>query len=434
MKHLISAILVLSFSLFGYGQSASTILGNDAVGIIDSLSDKLLSGYLYPEKAKKIVTLLQDHKFQLSSTQQLETKKFVNQVNTIMFDVTSDHHLKFYYDPEKFETFLSANESIIDSIEREQYRRINFGVQKLENLTNNIGLLRLNKFQQYEDVREVILGAMMVLANSDAVIIDLRINGGGDGRTKEYLESFFLSEKAFFSREVEFIDTVQFREINRSCSTCARLEDVPLCILTGNGTFSAAEGFCYDLQQAGRARIIGTKTKGGGHSGSSVALSKGFLVFIPVSGKNSPIEGVGIMPDLETREDVADLSAKKLIIDEFIAACAEPALLAQYRWNAQTMDAYLAESAPHQQTPKSVEGEYSRGFSVTIIDGEPYLLNRKNEMKSRLVAIEANYFIARDNTDFGDGNYRIQFLDDGNAKLQVNLGVKIAEMPLEKKN
>ncbi|MDA9121344.1 hypothetical protein N9J52_04855 [Flavobacteriales bacterium] len=58
MKHLISAVLVLSFSLFGYGQSASTILGNDAVGIIDSLSDKLLSDYLYPEKAKTMVTSL----------------------------------------------------------------------------------------------------------------------------------------------------------------------------------------------------------------------------------------------------------------------------------------------------------------------------------------------------------------------------------------
>lgn len=431
MKHFITAVLI-SYSLFGYGQSASTILGKDATVILDSLSDKLLSGYLYPEKAKKIVALLQDHKFQLSSTQQLDTKKFVDEVNTIMFDVTSDHHLKFYHDPEKFETFLSANESIIDSIEREQYRRVNFGVQKLENLTNNIGLLRLNKFQQYEDVQEVILGAMMVLANSDAVIIDLRINGGGDGRTKEYLESFFLSEKAFFSREAEFTDTVQFKEIKRSCSTCARLEDVPLYILTGNGTFSAAEGFCYDLQQAGRARIIGTKTKGGGHSGSSVALSKGFLVFIPVSGKSSPIEGVGIIPDLETREDVADLSAKKLIIDKFVSECADPALLAQYRWNAQTIDAYLAKSAPQRKIPKSVEGEYSGGFSVKWIDDDLYLLNTKNETKSRLVAIDARYFIALDNTDFGDGNYRIQFLEDGNAMLQVNLGVKIAEMPLEK--
>ncbi len=84
-----------------------------------------------------------------------------------------------------------------------------------------------------------------------------------------------------------------------------KLEEVPLYVLTGNGTFSAAEGFCYDLQQSDRAQIIGTKTKGGGHSGSSIALSKGFLVFIPVSGKSSPIEGIGIRPNQETSEDLA---------------------------------------------------------------------------------------------------------------------------------
>ena len=217
MKHLIPAVLVLSFSLFGYGQSASTILGNDAVGIIDSLSDKLLSDYLFSEKAKTMVTLLQNRKLQLRSTQQLDIKEFVDEVNTIMFDVTSDHHLKFYFDPQKFDTFLSANESIIDSIEQEQYRRINFGIQKVENLTSNIGFLRLNKFQQYEDVQDVLLGAMMMLANSDAVIIDLRINGGGDGRTKEYLEAFFLSREQFFNRETEFIDTTEFRVIKESC-------------------------------------------------------------------------------------------------------------------------------------------------------------------------------------------------------------------------
>jgi hypothetical protein len=44
-----------------------------------------------------MVTLLQDHKFQLSGTQQLDIKEFVDEVNTIMFDVTSDHHLKCLY-------------------------------------------------------------------------------------------------------------------------------------------------------------------------------------------------------------------------------------------------------------------------------------------------------------------------------------------------
>lgn len=434
MKHLFSSILVFSFCLFGYGQSTPTIPGSDAIEIVDELSNKLLSDYLYPEKAKIIVTRLKEYRSQLISNQQFEIKVFTDEVNAIMLDVTSDHHLSLYFDPQKFETFQSNNESIIDSLGREQYRRVNFGVQKIENLTNNIGLLRLNKFQQYEDVQEVLLGAMMTLANSDAVIIDLRINGGGDGRTKEYLESFFFSKEEFFNRETEFIDTTEFRAIKKSCTSCIKLEEVPLYVLTGNGTFSAAEGFCYDLQQSERAQIIGTKTRGGGHSGSSIALSKGLLVFMPTDGKGSPIEGIGIKPNQETREDLALLTAKKLIVNDFILECSDSTLLQQYKWNGQTIDAYLAMNKLSYQTLKPFEGEYSRGFSVQIIDDNLYLLNLEKEMKSKLIAIDERYFIASDNNDFGDGNYRIQFLDGGKAKLQVNLGVKVAEMPLEKKN
>ena len=434
MKYLFTSILTLSFFLICYGQSTPKIMGTDAVELVDELSTKILSDYLYPKKAEIIATRLNDYRSQLVSNELFEIKAFTDEVNSIMFDVTSDHHLKFYFDLQKFEIFQAKDEKIIDSLEREQYRRINFGVQKVENLTNNIGLLRLNKFQQYEDVQEVLLGAAMTLANSDAVIIDLRINFGGDGRTVEYLESFFLSEESFFSLETEFIDITEFRAIKKSCSSCLKLERVPLYVLTGNGTFSAAEGFCYDIQHSGRGQVIGTKTKGGGHSGSSIALSKGFLVFIPVSGKSSPIEGIGIKPNQEIQENLALLAAKKQIIDDFISTCSDSTLLQQYKWNDQTVNAYLANHQLSNQKIESFVGEYSGGFSVQIIDDNLYLLNLEKEMRSKLIAIDERYFIARDNTNFGEGNYRIQFLDDGKAKLQVNLGVKVAEMPLEKKN
>jgi len=265
------------------------------------------------------------------------------------------------------------------------------------------------------------------------VIIDLRINGGGDGRTKEYLEVFFMSKEDFFNRETEFIDTAEFRAIKKSCSSCLQLEKIPLYLLTGNGTFSAAEGFCYDLQQSERAQIVGTKTKGGGHSGSSVALSKSFLVFMPTSGKGSPIEGIGISPNHETREGLALLTAKKLIIDSFISQCSDSILLKQYIWNNQTIHSYLKNEKLSNQILKPLVGEYNGGFSIQLIDDILYLINHQKEMKSELIAINERYFIASDNLDFGEGNYRIQFLEDGSAKLQVNLGVKVAEMPLGKR-
>ncbi len=131
----------LSSFLIGFGQPSYTIPCSDAIEIVDELSIKLLTDYLYPKKAEVIVTGLKEYTSQFNNNQQLEIQVFTDEVNAIMFDVTSDHHLKFYFDPQKFETFQSKNETIIDSIEREQYRRVNFGVQKVENLTNNIGLL-----------------------------------------------------------------------------------------------------------------------------------------------------------------------------------------------------------------------------------------------------------------------------------------------------
>ena len=88
MKHLFTSILSFSFFLFGYGQSTPSILGSDAVEIIDKLSNKLLSDYLYPKKAEIIATRLNDYRSQLVSNKLFEIKAFTDDVNSIMFDVT----------------------------------------------------------------------------------------------------------------------------------------------------------------------------------------------------------------------------------------------------------------------------------------------------------------------------------------------------------
>ncbi len=415
-----------------YAQS-NTIKGHNAAELVEQLSKHVVADYLYPERAEKIKVSLTKYKNRLKKNQIVEIAQFTDDVNTLLFDATGDHHLKFYYDPEKFEVFQNKNQAIIDSLEREQFRKINFGVQKVENLTNNIGLLRLNKFQNFDDAKEVLQGAAMLLANSDAVIIDLRINRGGDGKTKEYLEAFFLTEQQFFNRETEFFDTTEFRKIKKACLSCQRLEKVPLYILTGNGTFSAAEGFCYDLQKLERAQIIGTKTKGGGHSGSSVALSKGFLVFIPIGGKKSPIEGVGIIPNQETREDLALLTAQKGIIDAFMANCTDSVLLQQYEWSSQTINAFLLQQNLNLKALETYVGDYSYGFAIQLIGDNLFLVNQEKNTKSELIAINESYFIAKDNVDFGEGNFRLQFMEGNKVKLLVNLGVEVAEMILEKK-
>jgi C-terminal processing protease CtpA/Prc len=75
--------------------------------------------------------------------------------------------------------------------------------------------------------------------------------------------------------------------------------------LVDAGTASAAEGFAFGLQRAGRATIIGQKTAGAGIAGSFRSLKDGLVMFVPsklivAPGTTEGWEGVGVIPDVVT--------------------------------------------------------------------------------------------------------------------------------------
>jgi C-terminal processing protease CtpA/Prc len=79
--------------------------------------------------------------------------------------------------------------------------------------------------------------------------------------------------------------------------------DVPLFILTGPKTFSAAESFAYDLQSRKRATIVGEPTKGGAHSVDAFRVDDQFEFYISTERSISPVtggnwEGTGVLPDV----------------------------------------------------------------------------------------------------------------------------------------
>ena len=86
---------------------------------------------------------------------------------------------------------------------------------------------------------------MKFLGNANAIIIDLRENGGG---SEDYLSSYFLTYptqlNSWYSREDDFLTEYwTFQDIG-----VKRLVDVPLFILTSKRTFSASESFAYDMK------------------------------------------------------------------------------------------------------------------------------------------------------------------------------------------
>lgn len=76
----------------------------------------------------------------------------------------------------------------------------------------------------------------------------------------------------------------------------------PLYVLTSGKTFSAGEELAYDLQQLGRAQVVGEATRGGAHPRDGWTVHPHLELSVPVARAVNPVsgtnwEGTGVRPD-----------------------------------------------------------------------------------------------------------------------------------------
>ena len=146
---------------------------------------------------------------------------------------------------------------------------------------------------------------MAFLANCDALIVDLRENGGGSPEMIQLLSSYF------FSGEPRHLNSFYYRldEKTEQYWTLpyvpgANLAETDLYVLTSSCTFSGAEEFTYNLKNMKRATIIGEATGGGAHPVRLEILNDHFVMRVPYARAVNPIsktnwEGTGIEPDVQ---------------------------------------------------------------------------------------------------------------------------------------
>jgi C-terminal processing protease CtpA/Prc len=181
-------------------------------------------------------------------------------------------------------------------------------------LPGNIGYLKLRYFEQGEEGAAMIDAVMGLLKDTDALIIDLRENGGGGGASDTELLGH-LSRAPIPMAKVTWHNADGTREVSqrtaRNPAGGPLYPDKPVYVLTAKRTFSAAEEFTYDLKAAGRATLVGETTGGGANPANRpVPLSYGFRIFIPNGHVEHPTthtnwEGVGIAPDIAVPADQA---------------------------------------------------------------------------------------------------------------------------------
>jgi hypothetical protein len=194
--------------------------------------------------------------------------------------------------------------------------RDNYGFRRVEILAGNIGYIRLDTFAPPEFAADAYIAAMALVANSDALIIDLRENGGSMSP-----DAIPLLCSYFFEQPTHLIDLAWSGEPRpRQLWTLGyvpgrRYLHKPIYVLTSRRTFSGAEEFAYDLQNLKRATVVGETTGGGANPGGVRRASDHFAVFVPFGRVTSPVtqsnwEGVGVAPDIAAPAGKALLTAQ----------------------------------------------------------------------------------------------------------------------------
>lgn len=281
--------------------------------LIDNLIKEVNSSYVFPDLARKIDASLREQQKRGVYNGITSAQKLTEVLTQELQATTKDRHLRVMYSEEVIPASKPNAAPAPDDVARRRavMRTNNFGVQKIEHLPFNIGYLELVGFAPAKDAADTLAAAMTVLTHTDALIIDLRNNGGGDAATVTLLASYLLDKRTrlndFYYREGNRVEQRWSSDVIPGLRY-GQKKDV--YILTSKDTFSAAEDFTYALKNLKRVTVVGETTGGGANPGDDKRLLPHFAVFVPVGRSISPVtksnwEGVGVTPDVSVCADDA---------------------------------------------------------------------------------------------------------------------------------
>jgi C-terminal processing protease CtpA/Prc len=285
---------------------------------IELLCSQLASYDVFPDTANEIAKVLRA-RLDEGAYSDVDDQEFAARVTADLQSVNGDKHLRLLYSHD--EVPETGQESAWDLVAYKKEAELDaFGIAKVERLEGNIGLLDLRLLHDAGIATPAYTAAMNLIAHTDALIIDLRNNRGGDPNTVALICSYLFDERVhlndIYSRPED--TTEQFWTLPHVQGPKFGGKK-PIYVLTSARTFSGAEELSYNLQQNERATLIGETTKGGAHPGDRYRVGPHLKSAVPNGRAINPIsgtnwEGVGVVPHIAVPEDEAfDVAYKKAL-------------------------------------------------------------------------------------------------------------------------
>jgi len=282
--------------------------------LIDGV-EKAMSQYIDPQITAAVRSKLNADRSSLAAID--DPDRFAKAVSDDLHAAGHDKHLNVIYSAQLPPPDNDGGKPTPAQVAHElQSDRVhNGGIRGAYWLPGNIGYVNLRGFPGLDTAsRHSIDAAMAVVANTDALIIDLRKNGGGDPDSLDYWMGYFFAKPTELT-SIRWITPKPHvvRQFSATTVTGPRY-DKPIYVLTSSRTFSCAEQFAYDVQSLKRATLVGETTGGGANPGAFNRLDAHFAVFIPNGRAYNPYtkanwEGTGVKPEIPTAANDALLKA-----------------------------------------------------------------------------------------------------------------------------
>lgn len=293
--------------------------------VIENFIKRLNDTYVFPDVAAKMERAVRERLDRGEYDKLSSAKQFAEKLTADVQEVSRDKHLRVRYSSQPIPERAGARREP-SAEEREQFRRemarINYGFEKVERLPGNIGYVEFRAFFDPEGGAETVASVFNFLANTDAIIFDLRRNGGGDPKMVALICSYLFGPEPVHLNDLHWRDgkverVEEFWTLKEVAGRRYTGKDV--YVLTSGYTFSGAEEFSYNLKNLKRATLVGETTGGGANPGGGSRLSAHFGAFIPTGRAVSPVtktnwEGTGVEPDVKVPADQALRTAQLMAL------------------------------------------------------------------------------------------------------------------------
>ncbi|MGQ0801571.1 MAG: S41 family peptidase [Pseudomarimonas sp.] len=301
-----------------------TLKEGESRAVVLSLAEVLRERFAFRERgiaaAREIEALEKRGTFRQART----AGELLALIDAQIAPIVNDRHFRArYMGPEVVAQFSEAPPSAEDVAAFHEEVRLRGGeVPEVRWLAGNVGYLRINMFLDAEPSKEKLAAAMGMLADSGALIIDVRGSPGGEPAGVANVIGHLVSERTATVRTQDPATPSASRTFHAEPRTPGFTKK-PVYVLIDKGTGSGAEEFAYDLQAMRRATLVGETTAGAATPGGFRPLAHGFVAFIPmqivantVTGTNW--EGVGVSPDVNVAAEQSLAQAHRLALETIL--------------------------------------------------------------------------------------------------------------------